>query len=230
MSQYAVSVSNDASKLVQVTFLPSFSKKYYFETAIEINWQINNEKRKPCLFPASKYLESISINSFGHLPKKTNGNQSIVVHIPHYSILTEVVPSANTFSSAMTATSVAHLVSTFGISHMLLIENGLQFTSRYFIAVWNVLSVESLGITEQFSRTNAHVERFNCTLPSRLPHYAAGRRSDWGTFVFPLTYAYNLRIHCYIKFSPFTLVLSKQPPEMGAVRSTFPHLDIKDKA
>lgn len=44
-------------------------------------------------------------------------------------------------------------------------------------------------------QANGKVERFNMTMISKLSHYLAEHQNDWITFVFLLTYVYNVQVY-----------------------------------
>lgn len=103
-----------------------FSKICHFKSAKGINLQAINWEQPLFRFPTSKLLESISMNSFGHLPSRTHGKQSIVIHTYRHSMLTKVMSTANTLSPVITAIFTANSVINFGIRSMLLVDIVLQ--------------------------------------------------------------------------------------------------------
>lgn len=114
-------------------------------------------KTKALYFPTLKCLEFIEKNNFGRLPKTTNGNQFVVVPTRYYSILTKMMPTASTSSSAFDATfsrfrSVAlafHLcysLKTVYKSHQ---DMSLRYTMNFAWKLYELLntSLQVMGIS-----------------------------------------------------------------------------------
>ena len=97
----------------------------------------------------------------------------------------------------------------------LLSDNGGEFTSRVFLAVFKILSVESFFTTAYHPQTNGQVERFNRTLVSTLRHYLADIQRDWDQSTDVLTYVYNCTVNRIIGIRPFDLALSRTPSPLA---------------
>jgi hypothetical protein len=67
-------------------------------------------------------------------------------------------------------------------------------------------------------QTNGQVEIFNRTILNSLRGYVSERQDYWDEYTSALTFAYNCRIHTYLRLDPFELVLSR-PPATLAVES-----------
>lgn len=69
-----------------------------------------------------------------------------------------------------------------------------------------------IATTEYQQQTNHQAKCFNSTLILRLRQYVSGHQMDWETYLLPLTYTYNVKVHRSMKISPFSLALRRAPP------------------
>ena len=63
-------------------------------------------------------------------------------------------------------------------------------------------------------QTNGQTERYDQTLATRLRIYTDRNNSDWDKMIQPLTYAYNSQVHRTTNQTPFSLVLTRPPPDI----------------
>lgn len=70
--------------------------------------------------------------------------------------------------------------------------------------------------TAHQSQNSGQVELYSKAIVAYLLHFVVTRQRDWDLFVQPLSYAYDTQIHCYINTTPFSLALTKNPPEPPA--------------
>lgn len=80
-----------------------------------------------------------------------------------------------------------------------------------------MLDVEHPTKTTYYPQTNERVEWYNRTMVTRLRHYVAENQKNWDKYVQPLSYAYNTQEHKPPNITPFSLVLTRHPPELTAV-------------
>ena len=64
-------------------------------------------------------------------------------------------------------------------------------------------------------QTNGQVERYIRTILAMLRNYVNEHQDDWDRYATALTYAYNNHVHRSTGTPPFSLVLSRLPPEFS---------------
>lgn len=77
-----------------------------------------------------------------------------------------------------------------------------------------MLSLNHYFITAYQPKSNGQVEWFHKTSAARLRHYVEENQSTLVEFLQPLTYDYNLQVHCFLGTTPFDFVLSRHPPDI----------------
>lgn len=108
---------------------------------------------------------------------------------------------------------------THGIPDIIRLDNGQHFISKCFTLFHTYLRVEKLAMTEFLSHTNMRLGRYNKNLVSRLWPYIADNKQNWGTFIKPLTHAYNCQILRSPIETPFILTFSRHTPRPTIVAS-----------
>lgn len=176
------------------------------------NCRTNKKQRRLRLLPPEGLLYLIAIKMLSPLPKTEGTNRYIVVNKDFYSKLKKFIRAAK-----MTTIRIANIfkercVENFGISPTMLTENGPQFTTKLFFALCKELGVKKVLTTEYHQQVNGKIEQFNATMVSRVCHHVVEHQEDWDTFMFPLTYACNVRVYRTIKLPPFRLKFIRLPP------------------
>ncbi|CDF34348.1 unnamed protein product [Chondrus crispus] len=145
------------------------------------------------LFPATRPLESLTIDVLRPLPKTKTGKRFLLVITDGFSKLTQVV---------VLPTITAH-----------------TFNAKFFHSTCRVLGITNLYTSAYHSQTNGQVERYNRTISSMLRKYVGEHQDDWYVYVGPLMYAYNSHVHRTTRTTPFELVLSRPAPEFSLRRA-----------
>ena len=166
-------------------------------------------------FPPSGPLEYIAIDILGELPRTPRGNRYLLLMMDRYSNLTGTVPLKRITAETVAQAFISNWVFVYGAPVTLLSDIGGQFTSRFFLAVSKILSIESVFTMAYHPQTNGQVERFNRTLVSTLRHYLADNQRDWDQYTDALTYCYNCTVNRMIGMRPFDLVLSRTPSPLA---------------
>ena len=169
-------------------------------------------QRELKLFPAAGPLEFIAMDILGPLPRSKKGNRFITVMTDRYSKLTRAVPSTKTTAPQVALIFLDNWVIPYGIPSYVLTDNGPQFTSKFFACLCAFLGSKLLNTTAYHPQTNGQAERFNRTIVARMRHYVNEHQTDWDDYVQPLTYGYNCQVHRTTGTTPFSLVLSREPP------------------
>lgn len=136
------------------------------------------------------------------------------VHLRNYRPLLKAEGAISTVCTTATRTA-GHFHGTFcGHLHRNFhCPNGQQpqSTSNSFASSCEELGVKMGATTEYRLWTNRKVERFKVTIISRLQYYLEEYQQGQGSFLFHLTYAWNLHVYHTIKLSVFSLLISQVP-------------------
>jgi len=173
---------------------------------------IRQHQAKLQLFRPNGPLEDVAVDLLGPLPRTKNHKRFILVINDRYTKTARAIPMEKTTAPHVAAAFLNNWVFPYGIPKSILSDNGPQFISEFFEYVLAVLGVKRIGITAYHPETNGQTERYNKTLAARLRHYINEHQTNWDTFVQPLTYAYNCQIHRTTGTSPFSLTLTRHPP------------------
>ena len=163
------------------------------------------------LFPATRPLESVSIDILGELIQTPRGNRYLLVICDRFTKLVRTVPLRRITTLVVAKAFVTHWVFVYGPPAELLSDNGKQFAARLFLEVCRVLGIKNKFTTTYHPQCNGQVERFNRTILAALRHFVADHPKEWDLFSDALTYAYNTQSHASTGLAPFELVLSKPP-------------------
>lgn len=106
------------------------------------------------------------------------------------------------------------------ISTSLSSDNCPQFSSKFFSSLCSLLGNNLKTTTAYHPQSNFQTERYNKKIIARLRHYVNELKSNWDSLFQPLTYAYNNQIHISTGTTPFSLELSRNPPNPTISRST----------
>lgn len=115
-------------------------------------------------------------------------------------------------TTAVARIFLKHWVANYGTPFKLPTENGPQFVSKFFSAVFSTLGRNIFTITEYQQQTNGQEKLLNSTLILRERHKVFKYQTDWNTCLLPLQYSYNVQNHRTIEASPFILVLRRTSP------------------
>lgn len=129
-----------------------------------------------------------------------------------YTELTRAIPVTNTTVPHVAAICLDHWIMPFGIPTYLLTDNGSQIVGKFFATLCAFLGTKHLSTTAYHRETNLQTERYNKTIIARLRHYVAEHQKDWDHYIQSLTYSYDAQVHRSTGVTPFSLVLSMEPP------------------
>lgn len=184
------------------------------------NRQANIHQRKLHLFPPNNPLYFVSIDILGSWHKTRRGIQFLIVITDCFSNLSKAIPTSQTSATIVAKEFVEHWISNYGIPGRVPTDNGQQLVSNFFKSVFAYFRIEALT-SEYHCQCNGQAERLNRTLVPVLRHYVAEHQEDLDSFVYPLTYTYNVQIHRSAKLSPFYLVLGRSPLGPASLRPSW---------
>lgn len=106
----------------------------------------------------------------------------------------------------------------FGIPSYILTDNGPQFVTKFFTALYRFLEVKKLTLTAYHPKTNRQGEHCNHTIVARLGHYVPKHQENLDMYVQPLAYVYNNQTHLEAETSLFNIILAREPPSAVTYR------------
>ena len=167
------------------------------------------------LFRARSPLEALSIDILGPLTKTKKGYRFLLVVTDRFTKLTQVIPLRRIDANTVAVAFVEHWILKYGPSKTLISDNGKQFASKFFQAVCSLLGLSNIFTSTYHPQTNGQVERYNRTILAMLRNYVNEHQDDWDRYATALTYSYNNHVHRSTGRTPFSLVLSRPPPEFS---------------
>ena len=167
------------------------------------------------LFPARSPLEALSIDILGPLSKTKKGYRFLLVVTDRFTKLTQDIPLRRIDAYTVAIAFVAHWIFKYGPPKTLISENVKQFAEQFFQAVCSLLGLSNIFTSTYNPQTNGQVERCNRTILSMLRNYVNEHQDDWERYATALKYAYNNHVHRSAGTTPFSLVLSRTPPEFS---------------
>jgi len=179
------------------------------------------------LFTATKPLDFIAMDLLGPFQPTKNGSTDILVITDRFSKLAQVTPLTSTTAPAVANAFIDNWVIPYGLPVSMLTDNGPQFVAKFFEAVCLTLGLKHVTTTAYHPQTNGQTERYNQTLATRLRIFTGRHTTDWDRLIQPLTYAYNSQVHRTTNETPFSLVLTRPPPDI-ITREDFPRPDEND--
>lgn len=132
------------------------------------------------------------------------GLTTIFVVIDHLSKMAHFVPLNGTPSATETATTfIREVVHLHGIPSNIISDRGVQFMSRFWRALCEVLDIEHRLFSAYHPQTNGQTERTNQTLEQYLRCSSSFAQDDW-VHLLPLAeFAYNNSVHSATKQASF---------------------------
>lgn len=81
-----------------------------------------------------------------------------------------------------------------------------EFVSTFFVTIGEFNGAKYLTRTAYHPQTKRQVERYNKAIVTWLRYYVADYLRHWDTFVHPLLYAYNMKVHRITSTSAYRIV------------------------
>ena len=132
-----------------------------------------------------------------------------------FSKLTQVVPLRRIDAYTVAVAFVEAWVFKHGPPKTLIFDNGKRFSAKFFQAVCSLLGISNVFTSTYHPQTSGQVERYNRTILAMLRNYVNKHQNDWDRYATALTYSYNCHVHRSTNKTPFSLVLSRPPPEFS---------------
>jgi len=120
------------------------------------------------LFPATEPLTDLSVDIFQPITATKAGNRFMLVINDRFSKLTKCVALRRITAIFVASAIVDAWVACLGPPDRILLDQGPQFISNFFIAVLKVLGTETVRTTTYHPQTDVPVERYNRTMATQL--------------------------------------------------------------
>lgn len=141
--------------------------------------------------------------------------------------LTRAIPTSKKNATNIASLFVDHCIIPFGTSKNIYTDNGPQFRRKLFAFACDYPGIQHLTSTAYHQHTNGRAKLFNLTIVTRLVRLVPDQQRDRGFFAQSLKYTYNKQLHRATDTSPYSLVLTRQPPGPWLLSTT---IDKKPRA
>lgn len=109
-------------------------------------------------------------------------NKYLLVITHRFIKMTKTVP----IKGILAAEVALHFVNAWGFNYSppaeLIAANGVCFTSKFFIDVSKIMSMQNTLKTTYHPQSNSQVERYNRKIPTALRTYVAEHPRDWALY------------------------------------------------
>jgi transposase InsO family protein len=105
------------------------------------------------LFPANEPLEAVAMDILGPLPRTKHGNRFLLVITDRFSKVTKTVPLRTVTALSVAQAFCDHSAYAYGPPISLLIDNGPQFSSKFFLAACSELGIHKVFTTAYHPQT-----------------------------------------------------------------------------
>ena len=174
-----------------------------FKTKSEIAPMENIEASYPMEFVHMVYL-TIESN-------KSDKDVNILVVTDHFTRLAQAFVTPSQTASVVAKTLWDKFLMYYGILEIILSDQGRNFESSLIMELYGLTGVKKLRTTPYRSQTNGQCEKFNSTLINMIATLTSEVKSHWQDHVNTLVHAYNCMDSTATKFSPYYLMLGREP-------------------
>ena len=159
--------------------------------------------------------ETISIDFITHLPKTSDGYDSIMVVIDKFSKRAHFIPTTCEASAKDVANLFFNTIwRAHGLPSTIISDRDSKFTSKFWQTLWRLLGTRLAMSTAYSPQTDGQTERMNRTLEEYIRMYVDAKHSNWAQLLTPAEYAYNSSpIIALDNKSPFQIDTGQQPQD-----------------
>ena len=154
---------------------------------------------------------SVSMDFIVGFPK-LDGMNTIMAVVDRFTKYTVFV-AAPTMCTVEVATELLYrnVVKYFGIPSDIVSDRNVQFTGRFWIALFNMMGTRLKFSTANYPQIDGQTKRINAFLEEYLRHYVTEMQRKWLELLDSAQFCYNLKKSSATEASPFELVLGAQP-------------------
>ena len=155
-------------------------------------------------------MELICID-FLSLEQSKGGIENILVVTDHFTRYAQAFPTTSQTAKTTAKVLFDKFIVHYGFPERIHSDQGANFTSNLIKEMCHLADIKQSRTTPYHPMGNGMVERFNQTLLKMMGTLDNNRKSDWKTYVAPLTHAYNVTIHTSTGFAPYFLMFGRHP-------------------
>lgn len=177
--------------------------------------------------PASQPWHTVCADFVGPLPRSSHGNTILIVFHDKFSRWAEFVAARQATTKTFIKAFRERILGRFGVPHILLTDNGSQFTSRECQRYFKSIGVKQI-YTAPYSPHENPTERTNRTLKTMIAQYTHQNQRKWDDNLPELSLAINSSKQSSTKFSPAYLTQGRELRLPNTLFNEQTHSEITD--
>ncbi len=152
----------------------------------------------------------VAMDMVGPLPPTDEGHKYILTVCDYGTRYPEAFALKSTTSKDV-AEALLDMFSRTGIPDEILTDRGSNFTSELMKELYDLLGIHAIRTSAYHPQTDGMVERFNGTLKTGLKKFIQDYHGQWHKALPFILFAYRETPHTTTGFSPFELLLGRNP-------------------
>lgn len=152
--------------------------------------------------------EFIALDIVGKLPRSHDNKFFILTIVDHYSRYLEAIPLANTYSTTIIKELNAYF-SKFGISKVVLTDNGPSFRSDEFRDYLKNLNIQHRKSSIYYPQSNGLLERIHLSMKNSITSLSE-QVFEWSDRLLFFKLHYNASKHAVTQYSPAELFFGRE--------------------
>ena len=167
--------------------------------------------RTPMRTITAKEPNEVLAIDFTLLEEASNGMENALVLTDVFSKYSQAVGTQNQKASTVAKMLVKHWFFVYGVPHRIHSDQGKCFDAKIVKNLYNIYGIDKTRTAPYSPPGNGQCERFNLTLHGLLVTLQPQQKSRWPEHLQEVTYAYNVTPHSGTGFSPFYLMMGRNP-------------------
>ena len=128
-----------------------------------------------------------------------------------FSKFAMVAPLRRKDAVSVARTIMDKIILTHSLPYEILGDAGTDFCNEVSHELYKILGIKKLKTTARRPQTNGCIERWHRTLNSLLAKVVSEHHHDWSTYLNYVCFAYNCTPHSATGWSPFLVLMGRQP-------------------
>jgi hypothetical protein len=158
----------------------------------------------------SEPWHTVGLDITGPLPKTRRGNRFILVVVDYFTKWVELFPLQSTKAITIAQLFLDEVICRFGFPIRVITDNGVQFISKIFIQLCNILGIHHQRTPLYHPQSNLS-ERINRTLKPILASLAHNDSKSWDTKLAQIAFALRTAPSESTAHSPAFLMFGRHP-------------------